>query len=282
MQAESVSPATSVGLKLLDLAKALHTDGELALYKPVEDSTTNKKVENTENRLNEFADMLNYIAESVGVALDTSSSTSPSSSISGEEEDEDGSTAATVMEVASGLSFSTTVSLLETPAVPLFKPDLGKLVEEAEKLEKEEVDHDHTPVFAESQDMGGAKIPKSTSQIRAHAVPTNEKTINRPETNTFRFRIVNYSQVPAPTGFHQAPGQGGMMPHSSVYPAHHPQYMYDSWQNGSSNNGSMSGKSSVLGAGIASQHGGGAGAGAGAGFGFAQYSQVNPYAGLGN
>ncbi|KAK6908150.1 hypothetical protein I203_102151 [Kwoniella mangroviensis CBS 8507] len=334
MQAESVSPASSLGLKLLDLAKALRTDGELAPSKPVENTTTNTKVEIIENRLNEFADMLNHIAESVGVALDTSSSSSSSSSspstISDEIEDEDGSTTATVGEIPSGLSFSqlaiagqqvnesidaiqspyrTTVSLLETPTVPSAKADLGKLVEEAEKLEKEEVNQIHTPSVAEPKDMGGARLPKSTSHIRAHPVPTKQQDYE-PSRNEYvamshsqvqglvnpfapppqfgysyrpypRTGSEGYSQVPAPTSFHQAPGQGGMLPHSSVYPSYHSQYMYNNWHNGPSNNG-VSGNSPGSGVGVASQHGIGAGAGPGAGFGFAQYSQVNPYAGLGN
>ncbi|WWC96144.1 hypothetical protein V866_003011 [Kwoniella sp. B9012] len=327
MQAESVSPASSLGLKLLDLAKALRTDGELTPSKPVEDTTTNKKVETIEDRLNEIADMLNHIAESVGVALDTSSSPS---TISDDDEDEYGSTTATVGEIPSGLSFSqlaiagqqvsesidaiqspyrTTVSLLATPTVPSAKADLGKLVEEAEKLEKEEVDHDHTPSVAEPKDMGGARLPKSTSRIRAHPVRTNEQDYQPCKNECFPMShsqvqgLVNpfapppqfgysyrpyprtgsesYSQIPAPTGFHQAPGQGGMLPHSSVYPSYHSQYMYNNWHNGPSNNG-FSGNPPGSGVGVASQHGIGAGARPGSGFGFAQYSQVNPYAGLGN
>ncbi|WVQ65739.1 uncharacterized protein L199_003917 [Kwoniella botswanensis] len=330
MQAESVSPASSLGLKLLDLAKALRTDGELAPSRPVEDTTTNKKVENIENRLNDFADMLNHIAESVGVALDTSSTSSSSSIISNGDEDEDGSTTATVGGVPSGLSFSqlaisgqqvnesidaiqspyrTTVSLLETPTVPSAKANLERLVEEAEKLEKEVVDHDHTPSVAEPKNMGGAKLPKSTSHIRAHPVRTNEQDYQParnecvPMSHSQVQGLVNpfappsqfgysyrpypstvsesYSHVPAPTGFHQAPGQGGMMPRSSVYPSYHSQYVYNNWHNGPSDNG-VSGNSPGSGVGVAPQHRIGAGAGPGAGFGFAQYSQVNPYAALGN
>ncbi|WWC88581.1 uncharacterized protein L201_003493 [Kwoniella dendrophila CBS 6074] len=73
MQAENVSPASSFGLKLLDLAKALKTDGELAPSKPAEDVQLSQQVTKIGDQLNSFADMVNHIAEKVGVDLAHSS-----------------------------------------------------------------------------------------------------------------------------------------------------------------------------------------------------------------
>ncbi|WWC62598.1 uncharacterized protein I303_105195 [Kwoniella dejecticola CBS 10117] len=165
MQAENVSPASSLGLKLLDLAKALQMDGELAPPKPVSviGSTTDKKVENIENRLNEFADMLNHIAETVGVNLEHSSTapSSPTITSSPDEEAETQSpTAALTMRLPSLSALSQleainqkvndTIDAVTSPRAPnvplsdLNRPelpgtrDLSELVKKAQQLDKDE------------------------------------------------------------------------------------------------------------------------------------------------
>ena len=81
---EGVEPASSFGLKLLDLVKALHVGGELGpapvsapasvpLAAPVTlsdiDQSTRAAIRPVQDRLDEFADMLNHIAVKVGVVV---------------------------------------------------------------------------------------------------------------------------------------------------------------------------------------------------------------------
>jgi len=68
---ERVAPASSLGLKLLDLVKALRIGDELGAgpkqTTPREEQTRKSGLEPIEERLNDFADMLNHIAVAVGV-----------------------------------------------------------------------------------------------------------------------------------------------------------------------------------------------------------------------
>lgn len=68
---ERVAPASSLGLKLLDLVKALRIGDELGpgpkQTTPKEEQTRKSGLEPIEQRLNDFADMLNHIAAAVGV-----------------------------------------------------------------------------------------------------------------------------------------------------------------------------------------------------------------------
>ncbi|WVW84714.1 hypothetical protein I302_106749 [Kwoniella bestiolae CBS 10118] len=244
MQAESVSPASSLGLKLLDLAKALRTDGELAPARPVEDTTTNKKVENIENRLNEFADMLYHIAENVGVASDTSSTASSSV----DEDDEDRSTTATVGDVPCGLSFSqlaiagqqvnksidaiqspykTNEPLPDTPIVPSARPDLGNLVREAQQLEKEEDKHNHPPKVDQPQDAGEIKVSSTTRQMRTPITPQEQAYLlatlgcGVPTYHSQAQGLSNFSAPPPQFGYSYRPYPGPVLEGPAGFPYAH-------------------------------------------------------------
>ena len=66
---EGVSLDSSLGLKLLDLVKALRAGGELGPVEVKDNDIKSKGLEPITARLDEFAGMLNAIAESVGVDL---------------------------------------------------------------------------------------------------------------------------------------------------------------------------------------------------------------------
>ncbi|WWC70789.1 uncharacterized protein I206_104741 [Kwoniella pini CBS 10737] len=199
MQAENVSPASSLGLKLLDLAQALRVDGELAPSKPEPqiDNTTSKKVDVIENRLNDFADMLNHIAETVGVNFERSSTapSSPSfSASSGDNAEEVDSTAATpgespplldlsqlavssrqvnekldaITSPRDSLAESSSSSTHQSPVIS----DLAGLVKKAQKLEEEEDELSQTSTVENDINIQAA----SAHVVEGRALPDSAKS----------------------------------------------------------------------------------------------------------